>query len=66
MKNLKRINLASLANTELKEVKGGHVGGSCSCGCACAYADNGGSSTGDNAVANCEGGLASPNQVCEG
>ncbi|RXQ93053.1 rSAM-modified peptide [Ancylomarina salipaludis] len=62
MKNLKLNKLAKekLNNKQLTDTKGGLkavviVGPLCGCGCR--YADNGGSSSNDNACANADGGL---------
>ena len=52
----KKLNLFSLNEKTMKYVKGGIPG----CCCACAYADSGGSSIADNARANIEGNLRSP------
>lgn len=51
LQKIKLNNLAenSLANREMKEIKGGHTG---CCYCSCAYANSGGSSSTDNAAAN--------------
>ena len=60
MKSLKlnKLNQSILNKDQMKKVRGGdfHV-----CSCGCCYANNGGSSTADNAIANNEGGLYSPN-----
>lgn len=49
LEKIKLNNLAenSLANREMKEIKGGKC-----CTCSCAYADTGGSSPKDNRAAN--------------
>lgn len=63
MEKARKLSLTNLSKTQLESVKGGAQGCSWGCGCACAYTDNGGSSTGDNAVANTNGGLRSPNNA---
>lgn len=61
MKSLKlnKLNMNQLSKEQLKAVRGGTAPGLCSCGCC--YAGSGGSNTVDNAIANNEGGLYSPN-----
>lgn len=51
LQKIKLNNLAenSLANREMKDIKGGFTG---CCTCSCAYAGSGGSSSSDNAAAN--------------
>jgi len=51
---LNRINNFQLTNNEKQELKGGEAG---VCGCGCCYANNGGSSVGDNCTANWKGNL---------
>jgi natural product precursor len=60
MNNLKlnKLEEQNLAERQMNVVKGGGNPGNC--GCACTYANNGGSSTCDNAAANWNAGLASP------
>ncbi len=60
MKSLKlnKLNQNSLSKDQMKKVRGGE---SNLCTCGCCYAGSGGSSTVDNAIANNEGGLYSPN-----
>jgi natural product precursor len=62
MKKLKKLklNVLSEANLRDKEMNGLKGGGN-QCGCSCAYANNGGSCTGDNLVANSKGGYTSKN-----
>lgn len=59
IKKIKLNKLAdnSLAQREMKGIKGGGPDGSCFC--ACRYAQQGGSSTSDNAIANSNRGLDS-------
>lgn len=59
MKTIKKIQPnklteSSLANREMKELKGGTM-----CRCACCYADKGGSSSDGNGMANNAGGYKS-------
>lgn len=53
----KKLGLFSLSKKMMRFVPGGDLGNCC---CACAYADSGGSSIVDNADANIDGGLKSP------
>jgi natural product precursor len=59
MNNLKlnKLEEQNLAERQMYAVKGGGVGDMCGCGCC--YANNGGSSVSDNALANSQGGLVS-------
>lgn len=60
MENLKLNSLAKnkLEKKELCNTTGGHnIKAESLCGCGCRYADNGGSSTNDNACANADGGM---------
>lgn len=54
-KRLKKLAENSLANREMREIKGGAV-----CGCGCCYAGTGGSSSTDNGNANFSSGSYSP------
>ncbi|MCD8555939.1 MAG: TIGR04149 family rSAM-modified RiPP [Bacteroides graminisolvens] len=60
MKKLSKLRLTSLSESNLQEKEMSTLtGGDCSCGCGCLYANNGGSSTGENMVANSQNGLHS-------
>ena len=52
---LNKLTENSLANREMKELKGGAM-----CRCACRYEGKGGSSSDDNGMANNAGGYKSP------
>jgi natural product precursor len=54
---LNALESQSLNNKEMNAVRGGEPGDCCACGCN--YANQGGSSTNDNARANAAGGLYS-------
>jgi natural product precursor len=60
MKSLKlnKLNQNTLSKDHMRRVLGGQ-GNLCSCGCC--YVNQGGSNTVDNAIANNEGSLLSPN-----
>lgn len=67
MKRLSKLKLCSLSEANLKEKEMNVLmGGECSCGCGCLYANNGGSSTGENMIANSQNGLnsSSYNDMC--
>jgi natural product precursor len=59
---MKKLKLVTLESQELSKLRGGskkiYVGSDPAprCGCGCIYAGNGGSSSGDNAAANYQGG----------
>ena len=57
---MKKIKLNVLAEKNLSELEMNQVRGGGGCGCSCYYADNGGSSSGDNGSANNKAGLSSP------
>lgn len=64
MVKLKKIKLSNQIDCELKEremymLRGGNKEEPNVCACGCAYAESGGSSSKDNAVANIEKGLSS-------
>lgn len=56
---LNKLKLNQLSAKQLNAITGGEEPPRCTCGCC--YAGSGGSSSVDNAIANNEGGLFSPN-----
>ena len=70
MKKTRKLNLASVAKSEMNALIKAEIsklrGGGGMCGCACRYGDCGGSNTSDNGVANSNQGLHSPNGPLNG
>ena len=57
---MKKLKLNALGKKNLTELEMNQVRGGGACGCSCYYADNGGSSSGDNGSANSHAGIFSP------